>query len=128
MTDDGRRELTDIATALATEVEVLSKAVLAQGHRADRQRKALRLTVFGLVLDVVLSLALGVSYYQQAVTSDRLSVVVNSAFCPLYQLLATSFNPASAAAKVQGIDVYTLNFQEIKRQYGVLGCSPALPR
>lgn len=126
--DDGRRELAKIAGALARQVGDLSLAVTAQGQRADKQSKILRLTVFGLVLDVVLSLALGVSYYQQAVTSTRLSMVVNGAFCPLYQIFVSSFNPDSLAARSQGIGAYTSNFNEIKRQYGVLQCAPIRPK
>lgn len=126
MSDDVRRKLRDEAADLASEVGRLSLTLEQSRRRQDRQRLGLQITVVGLVLDVILSLAAIWILHTQSAQNARLEKVTNDALCPMFSLFLGSYNPDSRAPGV-GREAYEDAYSELRRIYGpVLGCATAI--
>ncbi|HEY9417646.1 MAG TPA: hypothetical protein VIQ30_23045 [Pseudonocardia sp.] len=110
------QELNDTADDLAVKVGELTEAV-------DRQSRRLRWTRVLVALNLGLSVGFGWMFHQNAVLRAQV-------LCPLYSVLANSYNPRGPSAKALGPEAYNQNFAQIQIQYQALDCSPpptALP-
>jgi len=128
--------LTEQAKALTDEVAGLSLAVDQLHRRTDRTERVQMFVVFGLLLDLVLSVAVALVVGNQIAASADLKVAVereevtrNQGVCPIYSLLVGSFNPASRAEGPDR-DAYIRIFQSIDASYRALECkqAPVPPR
>lgn len=149
MPDQTDRNLAASAAALIVTVDELRKVLVQVGDRldvlskrADRQRFWTAATGIGLAADMALTVFMFVSFnhqattnaqlaaliQEQAMTSARLSTVVDKSLCPLYRIFVDSYNPNSPAAKTQGLAQYTATFDDIRNQYKALDCRPQPPR
>lgn len=128
--------LTEQAKALTDEVAGLTLAVEHLDHRTNRNERVQAFVVFGLLLDLVLSVAVALVVGNQIAASNDLKVAVqheevtrNQGVCPIYSLLLGSFNPATRAEGPDR-DAYIKIFQNIDASYRALECkqAPVPPR
>lgn len=125
--DDTATTLAARAAALAGSVTELRGAVEWLDRRANRSRRVLAIAVAGLVLDLVLSVAVGFALLAQVETSKRQDVVQSEVLCPLYAIFIGSYRPES---RTEGPDrqKYEEAFTVIRGSYAKLGCTgPPVP-
>lgn len=127
------------AKALVERVGVLSDAVEELDKRSARSQRVTIGVVFGLLLDLVLSVAVIATLATQINTNERLQATIDreaatreQALCPLYSLIVGSYNPDSRA---EGEDrqQYEATFAAMRAAYDSLDCPggvvpPAQPR
>lgn len=132
--NEGHATLTSQAKALADTVEKCIVAIDGLDRRSTRNERVVVATVFGLALDVVLSILVaflvsnlfGVNGQLQAAIA-REAVVRQQALCPLYGLLLGSYNPTSRA-EGKDRDSYNAAFVTLRDGYNVLDCvNPIVP-
>jgi hypothetical protein len=128
--------LTEQAKALTDEVAGLTLAVEHLDRRTNRNEKVQAFVVFGLLLDLVLSVAVGLVVGNQIAAAndvktavEREQVTRNQGVCPIYALLLGSYNPNT---RIEGPDrdAYIKIFQNIDASYRALECkqAPVPPR
>lgn len=128
--------LTEQAKALTDKVGSLVLAVDQLDNRTGRTERVTMWVVFGLLLDLLLSVAVAfVVGNQFAAAADireavnRESVTRQQGLCPLYALLIGTYNPNSRA---EGPDrqAYVSTFQTLNEAYQALECkiAPVPPR
>jgi hypothetical protein len=128
------RELAKTAAQLTESVKTLTEAVGKLMDRTERSEKAILRTVALLILDVVLTIAVGASIYAQFATNARVEqairqqdVTTTQVLCPLYAAFLGSYNPQSRAPGSDR-DIYEQNFVVIRDGYRILGCNtPFVP-
>lgn len=96
--DDRRRVLADAAATLANEVSVLALSVVQLGRRTDRQQRHLNVTVLCLVLDVILTAAMGWAYHVQSGTLDLIESTRFDAVCPILATMLGGYDPNTRPA------------------------------
>lgn len=136
MTHEG---LVTQAAALTEKMGVLTDAVVELDRRSNRNQRVVIGVVFGLLVDLVLSVAVVLTLASQISTNDRLQSTINreaatreQALCPLYSLIVGSYNPTSRAAG-EDRERYEATFQAMRTAYDSLDCPgqpvpPAQPR
>lgn len=127
------------AKELADSVAVLTVAVEQLDRRTNRSERITIGVVFGLLLDLVLSVAVAVVLANQVSISERVATAVEreahtreDALCPVFGLLLGNYNPESRPAG-PGRDQYIATFDVMRRSYDNLSCPggivpPAAPR
>jgi len=119
--------------AFAASVQALSDSVRNLARYGQRTRRLISWTIIGLVLDLTLTIVVGVLFNNQQGTSRRIERNAenirlvqqrtgNEVLCPLYGLFLASFDPTSAAARKDPAK-YEASFRVIRTGYQVLGCS-----
>lgn len=136
MTHEG---LVEQARQLADRVGGLSLAVEQLDKRTNRSERITIGVVFGLALDLVLSIAVAIVLSNQVSTNARLQGAIDreqltrqEAVCPLYSLLLGSYRPESRAPGVDR-DQYNATFDVMRKARDTLECAgpltpPATPR
>lgn len=122
------------AKALADTVGVLAAAVDQLDQRAHRSERVTLAVAFGLVVDLILSVAVALLIGNLFSLSDHLqgaivreSTTRQQALCPLYGLLLGSYNPTSRAEGADR-DKYNQAFVTLRDGYDSLDCvSPVVP-
>lgn len=136
MTHEG---LVTQAAALTEKMGVLTDAVLELDRRSNRNQRVVIGVVFGLLVDLVLSVAVVLTLASLVSTNDRVQAAIDreaatreQALCPLYSLIVGSYNPGSRA---EGPDreQYEKTFVAMRAAYDSLDCPggpvpPAQPR
>lgn len=128
--------LTEQAKRLGDNVEALSLAVDQLDSRTGRTERVTQWVVFGLLLDLLLSVAVAfVVGNQIAAAADvreavaRESVTREQGVCPIYALLIGTYNPNTRAAGPDR-EKYIDTFQTLNEAYHKLECKlpPVPPR
>src|SRR6266702_1764330 len=118
-------ELASTAGELAQEVKTLTTEVVALRKRSFSNRKLIRWTIVGLILDITLTLVVGVLFHLVQSNSNHIqdvqTKVGNQVLCPLYSIFLQSYNPNSAAAKANP-QTYEAQFTVIRNSYKILDC------
>ena len=118
-------ELASTAGELAQEVKTLTTEVVALRKRSFSNRKLIRWTIVGLILDITLTLVVGVLFHLVQSNSNHIhdvqTKVCNQVLCPLYSIFLQSYNPKSAAAKAIP-QTYEAQFKVIRNSYKILDC------
>lgn len=122
------------AKVLADTVGSLALAVDQLDRRTNRSERMTIAVAFGLVIDLVLSIAVAVlignlftinGQLQQSIARE--ATTRQQALCPLYGLLLGSYNPTSRAAGPDR-DAYNKAFITLRDGYESLDCaSPIVP-
>jgi hypothetical protein len=124
-TDDRMNRVQTTITELTT---LTARLTGNQAEQIRKMRRAVVLTVVGLVLDLFLTVGGAVLVVQEAANSDRIVAVQkrtsNEAFCPLYSRLLDSYNKDSATAKLDPA-AYERSIVAIESGARALGCSHA---
>lgn len=128
------RELAKSAAELTTSVKTLTEAVEKLMGRTERSERAILLTVVTLIIDVVLTIGVGLSFYAQFATNSKVEqairqqeITTTQVLCPLYAVFLGSYNPQSRASGSDR-DIYEQNFVVIRDGYKTLQCStPIVP-
>lgn len=133
MNDEALTELASRASELADEVGKLRIATDSLTRRTLRSEKVIAITVVGLVLDIMLSLAVMWAYHVQAEQSDQLAAnqeqarkVRDDALCPLFSLILGTYDPTTRppAARKSYEDAYN----QMHTIYTNLACTtPIIP-
>lgn len=128
--------LTEQAKQLTDKVGSLVLAVEQLDNRTGRTERVTMWVVFGLLLDLVLSVAVALVVGNQfAAAADireavaRESITRQQGVCPVYALLVGGYNPASRAEGPDR-DTYIKTFQTLNEAYHALDCTqpPVPPR
>lgn len=128
--------LTEQAKVLTDKVGSLTLAVEHLDRRTNRTERVQMWVVFGLLLDLVLSVAVALvvtNQFSQAAdlrhAVERERVTREQGLCPLYALLVGSYNPSSRTPGPDR-DNYTKAFQTMRDAYEALECkqAPVPPR
>lgn len=121
--------LTEQARALGRQIEHLSLAVERLDRRTNRSEKATLAVVFGLLLDLVLSVAVALVLANQVTTNERIQAAVDresltrqEAVCPLYALVIGSYSPNSRAEGPDR-DAYNEVYDRLRAGYASLECT-----
>lgn len=137
---DKLSRLLETANALMSEVETVAheggKQFVAQAHASKVNRRLSVVAITGLVLDVILSVVLGIGLSQvhkneQSIgaLTDRLNVsqtvTRQKALCPLYGVFLDSESPQGRAAAPDP-EKYDQAFKVIREGYKILNCSEFL--
>lgn len=128
--------LREQAKVLSDNIGILSLAVTQLDRRTNRTERIQGWVVFGLILDLLLSVAVSFVVAAQFSTNatlqgaiDREARTRQEALCPLYSLLVGSYNPNS---RTEGTDrdQYNFVFDQLRSGYESLDCKlqPAPPR
>lgn len=128
--------LTEQAKALTDRVGSLVLAVEQLDNRTGRTERVTMWVVFGLLLDLVLSVAVALVVGNQfAAAADireavsRESITRQQGVCPIYALLIGTYNPTTRT-EGQDRDAYIATFQTLNEAYHALECKlpPVPPR
>jgi hypothetical protein len=128
--------LTEQARALAERVGGLISAVEQLHRRTNRAERVQKYVVFGLLLDLVLSVAVAFvvanqfnASYDLRAAVEREATTRNQGICPLYSLIIGGYNPDSRPAG-PARDSYVQAFKTINNAYTALECKqpPVPPR
>jgi hypothetical protein len=103
-------------------------------RRARSNRRMIWAVAASVLLDIALSVVLGISLIQLSGNAHRISQLTDrldtaqtttrqKTLCPLYGLFLASENPKSRAAYPQGPAAYDKAYQVIKDGYAALSCS-----
>lgn len=121
--------LAEQAKILADRVSALSTAVDKLDRRTGRSEKTVALVVFGLLLDLALSLTVGIVLFQLnaanneiRATQAREAQTRQEALCPLYGLILGSYNPNSRP-EGEARDKYVQQFDIMRTAYAALDCT-----
>lgn len=128
--------LTEQAKQLTDKVGSLVLAVEQLDNRTGRTERATMWVVFGLLLDLVLSIAVALVVGNQIAASadvrqavEREAVTRQQGLCPLYALIVGNFNP-NTRTEGPDRDRYISSFQTLNEAYHALECkiAPVPPR
>lgn len=124
--DDTNELVTEVAASLATLAESVDQLTGAQAIQLRRTRMALKWTIAGLVVDLLLTFLGGLLYVRVEGNTDQLKSVnarvSTQALCPLYELFLRSYNPQGPVAKQDPAE-YERNFAIIEQGARALGCT-----
>jgi len=117
------------AKLLTERVAELALSVDQLDRRTTRSERVTAGVVFGLLLDLVLSIAVAFVLSNLFQTNDRLEAAIEreaqtrqEVLCPLYGLIVGAYNPTSRPEGPQR-DEYVRNFQVIMDSYPKLSCA-----
>lgn len=123
--------LVEQARRLADRVRGLSVAVDELDKRTDRAGRVQVFVIFGLLLDVLLSIAVTLVVVNQFTAAEKLrhavereSTTRSQGLCPLYGLIVGSYNPASRKEGPDR-DAYIKSFQTLRDAHESLECNQA---
>lgn len=128
--------LTEQAKVLGDRVASLTLAVDQLDRRTVRNERIQMWVVFGLLLDLVLSIAVALVVANQFSAAADIKAAVereattrNQGVCPVYALLVGGYNPASRAEGADR-DAYIQTYKTIRDAYTALECkqAPVPPR
>lgn len=122
------------AKMLTDKVAALTLAVEQLDRRTTRNARVTAGVVFGLLLDLVLSVAVAFVLANLFATNARLETAIareaqtrEEVLCPLYGLIVGAYNPETRPPGAQR-DEYVRNFQVIIDSYPKLNCAnPVAP-
>lgn len=124
--------LTEQARLLGERIAGLSLAVEQLDRRTNRSEKITIGVVFGLILDLILSVAvalvLGAQFSTNAKLEDantRLEATVTEGICPVYGLVLGSYNPLTRKEGAER-DAYVQSFKVMNEAYKSLKCPTAI--
>lgn len=124
--------LIEHAALLTDKVGGLSLAVEQLDRRTVRGERITMGVVFGLALDLILSVAVALVLTNLVSTNDRLQGAIDreaetrqGALCPLYSLVLGGYNPNSRPAGADR-DSYNATFDVMRKSYDVLDCNTPL--
>ena len=127
--DDMYRLMGEISTSLETLSDAVDELAIDQAGQLTRTRLALRWTICGLAVDLVLTVLGGFLWLGERHTSNELkavnSRVSTQALCPLYELFLRSYNPQSPQARDNPAE-YDRSFSVIEQGARTLGCANAV--
>lgn len=126
--------LAEQAKVLADTVGALALAVDQLDRRTNRSERMTIAVAFGLVIDLILSIAVALLIGNLFTLNGQLQTAVareattrQQAICPLYALLLGSYNPSSRAEGADR-DAYNKVFITLRDGYESLDCvSPIVP-
>lgn len=132
MTD---QELIGSVGRLITETRALRRSVEELGARTvrsetdiHRSKRAIRWTIIGVALDILLTIVAAFLFNDQRATSSRLDEqqarsvqVQREVLCPLWVIFLKSYDPKSPAA-LRDPAAYEANFRTIRRGVAILDC------
>jgi hypothetical protein len=125
MTNPNKPNLTETAGELTQAVGTLTAEVQRLSKRAKRNVTLIRWTIAGLIMDVTLTLVVGVLFHLVQNNSHHIqnvqTKVGNQVLCPLYQIFLKSYDPNSTTAKLDP-KKYEQQFQVIRNSYKILEC------
>lgn len=130
--------------AFKATVTVLTGDMATEKKRSSRERLVLRIAVGGLILDLILSVLLGIGYFRQAeanlrqaeTTRQQQEIVAqqettrSDVLCPLFAIFLGAYDPTSRA-EGYARDSYEDTYRIMRDVYGkVLHCTqpPVPPR
>lgn len=117
--DNLARAVVDLGESI-TELTARTEQSADQVRRA---RRAVRLTVAGLVLDIVLTATIVFVFYRERQLSDAHDTVNRDVLCPLYALLVSTYDPARRATMTPDQQAkYDSGFSVIRQGARTLGC------
>lgn len=128
--------LTEQAKILGDKVGGLALAVEHLDRRTGRNERVQMWVVFGLLLDLVLSIAVALVVTNQITVNNDIKAAVareattrNDGICPLYSLIIGSYNPGSRA-EGKDRDAYVAAYKTMGDAYRSLECraDPVPPR
>lgn len=133
MNDEAVADLAARATELAENVGQLRIATDSLTRRTLRSERVITITVIGLVLDVMLSLAVMWAYHVQSVQSDQLEAnqqqarkIRDGALCPLFGLILGTYDPTTRPP--EGRKAYDDAYNQMRTIYDNLACTtPIVP-
>lgn len=126
----GEAELSGRADSLARAVVDLNESINELMARTEqsadqirRSRRTVRLTVAGLILDVVLTAVMAFLLNRERQLSDMQQTVTRDVLCPLYSLLVGSYDPKRREAMIRDQQIkYDDAFAVIRQGSRALGC------
>jgi hypothetical protein len=134
---DRLTRLSELAMEIMEELEHLAQdsgnQFVSLAKRAQTNRRLITVTIISLIVDVVLSVFLGLGLYQVRANEHDISALTTrldvsqtvqrqKALCPLYQLFLDMKTPAGRAAAPDPVK-YDHSFQVIQDGYDALSCS-----
>lgn len=133
MNDEALADLAGRASELADQVGQLRIATDSLTRRTLRSERVITITVIGLVLDIMLSLAVMWAYHVQSVQSDQLAAnqaegvkIRDGALCPLFALILGTYDPTTRPPEAQ--KTYTDAYNQMRGIYTNLACTtPIIP-
>lgn len=124
--EETRRLVGGVDVSLATLAAAVDGLTAHQADQLRRTRTALKWTIAGLVLDLVLTALGGGLYARVQDNTDQLKAVnarvSSQALCPLYEVFLRSYNPQGPAAQQDPAE-YKHNFDVIEAGARALGCA-----
>jgi hypothetical protein len=125
MTSPNEPNLTETAGELTSAVGTLTAEVQRLSKRARRNVTLIRWTIAGLILDVTLTLIVGVLFNLVQTNSHHIrevqTKVGNQVLCPLYAIFLGAYDPKSPTAKANP-QRYEAQFTVIRNSYKILEC------
>jgi len=128
MTNDRADHLAAAVAQLNTSVQGLAQRTGRSEADIGRSKRAIRWTVVGVCLDIVLTIVAALLFNDQRATSARLDAqqqqitrVQREVLCPLYALFLASYDPQSPQAKAAPAK-YAASFKTIREGAAVLEC------
>lgn len=132
MSETPARTLAEQAQVLSEQVQDLAVSTTRLANRTTRAERVTAIVVIGLILDIILSVAVGFALLGQVQTNTALQAAVDReaqtrqvALCPVYGLVLGGYNPNSRAAGPDR-DAYIASFKVMTKAYESLDCTGAL--
>jgi hypothetical protein len=120
--------LTEAAKMLGEKVSALALAVDQLDRRTNRSERITIAVIFGLALDLVLSVIVALVLISQSDINDRVSAAIareaqtrQEALCPVYRLVVGAYNPDSRAPGPDR-EAYIADFKIMRDAYDKLDC------
>lgn len=113
--------LTSAAGKLGKEVAQNTDAIDSLMRRAKLAERFIFIISVSLIMDFVLTIAVGILAFQSYSTNERVQTI-----CPLYAFTIGTYAPQSRSAGADR-DQYTQSFADMRAKFEELGCGPDYP-